>query len=285
MGNPWQKFEKRQEEFLEFAVDSAKAAGKIHMDLYNSDLEVEWTSRAHFRTEADIKVSAMLRARLANTYPAHSIHSEESEDHITGNPFTWVIDELDGTISYVRRFDDNFCFAMALCINTKPVLGVVYMPHKGLMYTGLTGQPSRLNGKEIRVSNANSLNKVIMTFYSGKEVKGKEGFRASHIPFLVRAMESPSILTDIGCACAAASLCFVADGRIESCLITGSAPEDIAAASVILRGAGAMVTNLKLEPWQIGHKSILTANPVIHGLLADKLKNELKEHIAKWGVI
>lgn len=283
--NPWTEFRERKSEFLEFAISSAKAAGKIHMDLYDSNHDIEWTGRVHFRTEADTQVSAMLRKELAETYPTHNIHSEEAESHETESAFTWVDDELDGTIAYTRRYFDGFSFSRALCIGTKPVLGVVYMPLKDLLYTGVVNEPSKLNGLKIRVNGANSLNQVVMSIYSGKELAGKPGFRSSHLPFLIKAMEDPGIMTDVGFACASASLCFVADGRLEACLATGLELEDMAAAVVILEGAGAKVTNLKLEPWQIGNKSILTANPLIHGLLANKLKDVISEHSTRWGVI
>lgn len=281
----WSEFNERKFEFLEFAVASAKAAGKIHMNFYNSNHDIEWTGRVHFRTEADIQVSAMLRKQLSETYPNHNIHSEEEKDHNAGSQFTWVDDELDGTIPYARRFFDGFSFSRALCIDSRPVLGVVYMPLKDFLYTGVSGEPSKLNGEKIKVNKSDSLNKVVMSLYSGKELGGKQGFRSSHLPFLAKVMEDPGIMTEVGFACASASLCFVADGRIEACLATGLGPEDMAAAVVILKGAGAKVTNLKLEPWSLGNKSILTANPIIHELLSNRLKDTATEHFTKWQVV
>jgi fructose-1,6-bisphosphatase/inositol monophosphatase family enzyme len=279
------EFQRRKAEFMEFAISTAKAAGKIHMELYNSNHDIEWTGRVHFRAEADTKVSEMLREQLAKTYPDHNIHSEESEDYKTGSPFKWVDDELDGTIGYTRRFFDGFAFSRALCIDSTPVLGVVYMSLKNYLYTGILGEPSQLNNKPIRVSPTDKLNKSIMVFGGGKEIPGKEGFKLSHFPFLLKAMEQPSIMTDVGFACGTASLCFVADGRLEASLFTSAEDEDIAASAVILEGAGATVTNLALEPWRLGNKSVLAANPVIHDQLATKFKDVISNHIDKWGII
>ena len=279
------EFRKRRVEFMEFAISSARAAGKIHMELYDSDHNVEWTGRVHFRVEADTRVSKMLREQLAKTYPDHNIHSEESEDHKTKSPFTWVDDELDGTIGYTRRFFDGFGFSRALCIDSTPVLGVVYMPLKNYLYTGILGEPSFLNGKIIKVNTTNLLTKSLMVIGSGKEIAGKEDFRLSHLPFLLKAWESPSIMGDIGFACGTASLCFVADGRLEASLFTSAEDEDIAASAVILQGAGAKVTNLALEPWRLGNKSVLAASPVIHDQLANKFKDVISNHIDKWGII
>ena len=276
----WNEFRARRYEFLEFAVASAKRAGKIIMELYNSDHKIEWTNRTHFRSEADTKVSAMLREELARIYPGHNVRSEESDNYNANSLFTWIDDELDGTIPYTRRYFDGFCFSRALCIGTNPVLGVIYMPCKDLLYTGVACELSRLNGQIIRVSSVNSLNEVLMGFCSGKEI------RSSHLPFLVKAMEEPnSIMTNIAFACAAAELCFVADGRIEAYLGTSLAPEDMAAAVVILRGAHAKVTNIVGMPWQLGHKSILAANQTIHHLLTNKLRGVIQQHYAQWGVL
>lgn len=279
------EFKRRKEEFMKFAIASAKAAGKIHMELYNSDHSIEWTGRVHFRVEADTRVTEMLREQLAKTYPDHNIHSEESEDHKTKSPFTWVDDELDGTISYARRFFDGWGFSRALCIERTPVLGIVYMALRDHLYAGVIGEPSRLNNKPIRVSPTNNLDKTIMSFGGGKDILGKEGFRFSHLPFLMKAMEKPSIMTDVGFACGTASLCFVADGKIEAALFTGQEDEDIAASAVILEGAGAIVTNLALKPWRLGNKSVLAANPAIHSQLAIKFKDVISGHVEKWGII
>ena len=279
------EFDERKTEFMEFAVASAIEAGKIHMDLYNEDQRIEWTGRVHFRAEADVRVSAMLRERLANTFPDHNVHSEESPDRKIGSPFTWVDDELDGTIPYVRRFFDGWGFARALCIGCTPVLGVIHMPLKKHLYIGVLGESSRLNGEVIHVGQASDLNKVVMSLYSGKEIRGKEEFRSSHVPFLLKAMEDPSIMTDVGFACATAALCFVADGRLDACLYTGQEDEDLAAGVVILQGAGAKVTNLLLEPWQLGNKSLLAANPCIHGQLAEKFKDITARHINTWNIL
>ncbi len=279
------EFQSRKKEFMEFAISTARAAGKIHMELYNSNHDIEWTGRVHFRVEADTRVSEMLREQLAKTYPDYNIHSEESEDHKTKSPFTWVDDELDGTIGYTRRFFDGFAFSRALCIDSTPVLGVVYMPLKDYLYTGALGESSRLNNKVIKVSPVEKLNKSIMVFGGGKEIPGKEEFRLSHLPFLLKAVESPSIMTDVGFACGTASLCFVADGRLEASLFTSAEDEDIAASAVILEGAGAKVTNLALTPWRLGNKSVLAANPIIHDQLVTKFKDVTSNHIDKWGII
>ena len=292
----WSEFNDRRHEFLEFAIASARAAGKIQLALYNSSHSVEWTGRVHFRTEVDTDVSAMLRKELAKTYPDHNIHSEEAADHKTDSPLTWVDDELDGTIGYVRRLINDFSFCRGLCVYDIPVLGVIIQPKAKRLYVGIINEPTKLytlnnnlyviDDQNIRVNATDVLNKVHMSFYGGKEIKGKEEFCETPLDFHRRALKYPDrIACDLGFACASATLCAVADGRQEACLATGLEPEDMAAAVPILQGAGAVVTNIALEPWRLGNKSILTANPIIHAALADKFKDVITEHIAKWGIV
>src|SRR3989344_20139 len=291
----WSEFRDRKLDFLGFAISSARAAGKIQMDLYNSSHSVEWTGRVHFRSETDTRVSAMLRKELAETYPDHNIHSEESVDHKTGSPFTWVDDELDGTIGYVRRLINDFSFCRGLCIHDVPVLGVIIQPKAKRLYVGVIDESSRLytlndnldtiDAQSISVNSTDTLNKVHMSFYGGKEIKGKEKFCETPLDFHRKALRYPDrIACDLGFACASATLCAVADGRQEACLATGLEPEDMTAAVPILRGAGAVGTNIALEPWRLGNKSILTANLVIHAALSNKFKDVITEHIAKWGI-
>jgi len=73
------------------------------------------------------------------------------QPELTDNP-TWIIDPLDGTMNYVHG-TPLIAISVALFVEKKPVIGIIYNPILEQMYTAKVGQGSFLNGKPIRVSN------------------------------------------------------------------------------------------------------------------------------------
>ncbi len=95
---------------------------------------------------------------LRQAFPDHCFIGEESSatqgytSVLTDAP-TWCIDPLDGTTNFVHRFP-FVCTCIGLVINKEPVLGVVYNPVLGEMFSAIKGRGAMCNGGEIRVSEA-----------------------------------------------------------------------------------------------------------------------------------
>jgi len=62
---------------------------------------------------------------------------------------TWVVDPLDGTTNFVHKFP-FVCVSIGLVINKVPVVGVVYNPIMGELFTAVQGKGAHLNGQRIR---------------------------------------------------------------------------------------------------------------------------------------
>lgn len=177
----------------------------------------------------------------------------------------FVIDEIDGTIPYFRRFSDHFAFSIGLYEGTQPCAGVVFAPKRDELYVG-SENGAYCNGKPIQVGHVQDINKVVMYLISGKDK------RDSHLPYLKRAFSNDGIAGLVDFCTAAMALCMVAYGRLDASLATSLEFEDMAGAVPILLVAGAKVTNLKGEEWQLGDKSIFAANPGLHKKLFDFLQ-------------
>lgn len=253
-----------REEILSFMISLAKKAGEIQMDNYGKSYSTEW-KRQHMRTQIDKEIAIMVREEIHKRFPSFAIMTEELPEKRGREDRVFVADEMDGTNPYFRQFSDHFAFSIGLCEGTTPIAGVVYAPLRKELYVG-SEKGAFCNGEPIRVSRTQEINKVWMSFVSGKSN------RANHIPYLKRAMAEDGISGTVNFGCASVTLCLVGSGRLDAFLATSLEPEDMAAAVPILRGAGTKVTNLSGKEWQLGDKSILAANSELHQKLFNFLQ-------------
>ena len=57
---------------------------------------------------------------------------------------TWCVDPLDGTVNFTHLFP-MFCVSLALLVDGRPVLGVIYAPMLGQLFSACRGRGAWLN--------------------------------------------------------------------------------------------------------------------------------------------
>jgi 3'-phosphoadenosine 5'-phosphosulfate (PAPS) 3'-phosphatase len=133
------------------AVRAARAAGQIilrHMNRLESLAVVE-KQQLDFVSEVDRMAEAEIIRELKRAYPAHAMLAEESG--ATGkSKNVWVIDPLDGTHNYLRGFP-HFSVSIALLEHGDPIVGVVFDPLRGELFTASKGDGAFLNDRRMRV--------------------------------------------------------------------------------------------------------------------------------------
>lgn len=67
-----------------------------------------------------------------------------------GNEPTWIIDPIDGTMNFVHS-NPMVSISVGLVINKRIVIGIVFAPIIGKMYTAIKGKGAFLNGKPMKV--------------------------------------------------------------------------------------------------------------------------------------
>lgn len=125
-------------DLLQIAITAAVSAGKKILEVYDTDdFSVEMKSDNSPLTKADKLAHHAIAAELAATeYP---LLSEEGKhlpynERSTWHTF-WLVDPLDGTKEFIKR-NGEFTVNIALVKEGKPVLGVVYLPVKKILYFG-----------------------------------------------------------------------------------------------------------------------------------------------------
>jgi 3'(2'), 5'-bisphosphate nucleotidase len=92
-------------------------------------------------TEADQAANELIVARLAAAFPDDAILSEELPDDGSRlrNRRVWMVDPIDGTSDFING-DTGYAVMIGLCVDGRPVVGVVSQPTSGSTWAGAVGQ-------------------------------------------------------------------------------------------------------------------------------------------------
>lgn len=148
---------------IEKIINIAKEAGKETLKYYNDNMKIEYKDDKSPLTEADLASHNKIVNFLKELTPNIPIISEEGqipEYNIRKKWMKyWLIDPLDGTKEFIKR-NGEYTINIALIIENKPVLGVIYVPVKDVLYYAEKGKGSFKieNGKESRIV-ANKIDK------------------------------------------------------------------------------------------------------------------------------
>ena len=127
----------------------ADAAGAAIRPFFRTEFTHESKGDASPVTEADRAAEAAIRAILDVECPNDAIVGEEygTKDGTSGR--TWVLDPIDGTVSFMAG-RPIFGTLIALLHDGWPVLGIIDQCISGERWVGAAGRETTLNGKNIR---------------------------------------------------------------------------------------------------------------------------------------
>ncbi|OQY94785.1 MAG: hypothetical protein B6D41_06830 [Chloroflexi bacterium UTCFX4] len=219
------------------ALRAAFAAGRALAEKFYGARQVHSKGFRDIVTDADFAADRAARRIITRAFPTHALWSEEDPTPPQRAEYVWLMDPLDGTTNYARQMP-VFATCLALTRRNQPLVGVVYDPLRGECFFAERGRGAFLNGKRLRASKTAALERAIAGF---------ELARAPH----ARAL-SLKLLTRLAAQCrtarvsgsAALSLCYIAAGRLDAYLALTLFPWDVAAGILIVREAGARVTQL-----------------------------------------
>lgn len=227
---------------LEFAVRLVRAAGTLILESYGRVGRVRHKSRRDVVTDIDYRSEALIAKRIKRRFPDDGILAEEAGPDRVGGPDGarrwWAVDPLDGTVNYANGIP-YFCVSVALIEDLVPVLGVVFDPLRGDLYTATVQGAARLNGSLARASTKDAIGDYVVSL----AILGRGG--------LARERKiAPEIRIHRRMGSAALSLASVGAGRFDAFIQNGGLSRwDVAAAGLIAERGGATVTNLTGGPW------------------------------------
>ena len=264
------------EEFLRVAVTAAKTAGNIQREKLGriGFREKGW---ADLVTEADTASQEAIFRILRESFPTHALLGEEPGEGLlseeacgtaspSGNPYTWIVDPLDGTTNFVHGVP-LFGPSIALARGNELLCGVIFNPMSEELYTATQGGGAFLNGEKLAVSGVTDLEHALasVSFPTKTEADSPD-----FLTFLVMLAETQAIRR-IGST--ALNLAFLAAGRFDVLSCQSAHAWDVAAGVLLVQEAGGVVTGP-------GGRSFDLATPGVLAAATDALHDELLEAIA-----
>jgi myo-inositol-1(or 4)-monophosphatase len=202
---------------------------------------------------------------LKKNFPSYDILSEETDFKETKSDYLWTVDPLDGTDNFSTH-NPFFAVSISLLYKKQIVLGVSYFPLLKESYWAVQGQGAWKNGKKIHVSKINKLNKAVTTYCHGSTLKdNKKAFRL-YKHFRLKAVDCSHFGSTV------LELAMVAAGHTEALMVSGLRLWDVATGVILIREAGGKVTNWAGQNWQVGERTIVASNKILHSTLLKDIK-------------
>ena len=253
--------------FLTTAIEAVVRAGKLQMEQFGRDFQIEKKGTIDLVTEVDVAVERMFRALVAERFPDHQVLAEE----MGGSASTpagpcWIFDPIDGTTNYAHGIP-IFCASLALEINGLAQVAAVFDPNRQELFTAERGGGAYLNGRRLRVSAAASLVDAVVVTGFPYDVHG----RVDEIVGLFGAFVGQArAVRRLGSA--AIDLCYVAAGRMDGFWETDLKPWDMAGGALIVAEAGGCVTNMDGTRFSSRRRHVLATNALLHDQMLEIIR-------------
>ncbi len=223
---------------LTVASAAARLAGRIQMDLYERLEVVDYKGEKDVVTEADHRSEEAILERIGAAFPDDAFLAEESGESGELTERLWVVDPLDGTVNYANGIP-FFAVSIGLVVEGRPVLGVIYDPSRGELFSAVSGDGARLDGRPVRVPAGKRLVDSVVSLGLPTSGFGRQYREIRRQVRITRAMGS-----------AALSLAYLANGRFDAYVQWSKLSLwDICAAGIIAIEAGATVTSALGDTW------------------------------------
>ena len=212
-------------------------------------------------TDVDRRSEAWIKQELRAAFPKDGILAEESGESITGLSRRWIIDPLDGTTNFIRRYP-LVAVSIGLEIDGQLVLGVVNNPISGELFLAEKGDGATLNGRSIHVSDTADLGSSLLASGFPYDAWNNPDNNSREWSRFLRSTRS------LRCdGSAALDLCQVACGRLDGYWEKGLSAWDLAAGLVIAEEAGAVVSDYVLGTHCLNRGEVVAANSRLHPLM------------------
>ncbi len=149
--------------YLEFAVETVHAAGRLTLGHFQRGVEAEWKHDDTPVTVADRAAEELIRRRIEVRYPAHGLVGEEYGEDRGEAPLRWLIDPIDGTKSFVRGVP-LYGVLLALEIEGEVKVGAACFPAVDDLVAAADGLGCRWNGRACRVRDTGALRDAVVSF-------------------------------------------------------------------------------------------------------------------------
>ena len=218
----------------------ADAAGAAIRPLFRAAFTHEAKADASPVTEADRAAEAAMRSILSTERPDDGIIGEEYGAERVDASRQWVLDPIDGTVSFMAG-RPIFGTLIALLQDGWPVLGIIDQPIGGERWVGALGKPTLFNGQPVRTRACRKLADATLATTGPQYFADHD---AEH--FMALAGQTAHKRLIFGGDCYNYGL--LASGHIDLVVEAGLKLHDYAALVPIVEGAGGTMSDWNGDP-------------------------------------
>ena len=234
------------------AVKAARAAGKVILDNWHKPKRVKLDDAHDIKLELDVRCQKLIEKILRAQFPKIPLLGEEGDSGDVKAEYRWVVDPIDGTVNYFYGMPHA---AVSIALQGKrqkakgknrkspssilnplssheTILGVIYGPFTDEIWTTVRGEPTRLNGKIVRVSNRSKLEDAVIAMGFSKSRENMEK-TLPHLNRLARRVKKIRLMGS-----STLELVYVASGRLDAYIERTINLWDVAAGQLLIENAG-----------------------------------------------
>jgi len=215
-------------------------------------------------TTSDRAFEKFIRSKIKKKFPDHQIIGEEFGKKKSKSDFTWVIDPIDGTRSFVIG---NPTWSNLISLNYKnyPILGLANFPVLKKYYLNYSNKTAFVvhNGKRKKLSvnkKAKMKNVKVSAAFHGWLPLNKQ----KKIPKILKLMQFPC--SD------ALSYAHLAEGRVDVVIQCSNKIWDIHPLIPIIKASGGIITTWNNKDAVKAGNVLVSANKILHSKLLKLLK-------------
>ncbi len=234
-------------DLMNAALEISATAEPIALRCFRSDLAIEHKPDTSPVTAADQETETEMRRGIEARFPSHGILGEEFAGKVAKSEFTWIIDPIDGTRSFIAGVP-LFGMLIGVLQGKTPVAGVIRMPALGECYAGYRGGGATLNGAAVGC-RARPVDEAYIFINEANLMVDSELERLRRLMSLGRERR---FFND----CYAFAL--LAAGRIDAVVDIGLQPYDYLPIVPVVEAAGGMMTD-----WRGGSLGVESDGTVI----------------------
>lgn len=255
-------------DYLDAAKEAALRAAVV-VEHWREKFQVREKGRFDFVTDADVASQKAIYEYLQGRFPTHEFLGEEDLAKRSrpgpDAPPTWIVDPIDGTTNYVHDCP-LYCISIGLQVQGNLAVGAVYDPSRKEMFAAATGHGAWLGERRLRTSPSDRLEDALLATGFPPDMAGQERTLEWWRHFSLRAQS----LRRTGST--ALNMAYVAAGRFDGYYAFDNHVWDVAGATVLIREAGGLVTNVDGTAYDPYTADALASNGPLHPILLEQFR-------------
>jgi len=219
-------------------------------------------------TSADRAFEKFIRSKIKKRFPDHQVIGEEFGHTKTKSDYTWVLDPIDGTRSFIIG-NPTWSNLISLNYKGRPVLGLANFPKLNKYYLNANNNKAYVfeKGKKnkLTINKRISFNKIKLAgaFHGWLSIN-----KQKKIPKLLKLMQFPCF--------DALSYAHLCEGKIDVVLQCSNKIWDIHPIIPIVKASGAIISTWGNEDAIKAGNILVSPNRIIHKKILKLLKPVIK---------